>query len=50
MTLVIVGVFLIPVMALVSVGPFVHAAYAAYRMSKGEDYRYPFAADIFESR
>ena len=47
MTLVIVGVFLIPVMALVSVGPFVHAA---YRMSKGEDYRYPFAADIFESR
>ena len=50
LTLVIVGVFLIPVMAVVSVLPFVHAAYAAYRVSKGDYYRYPFASDVAESR
>jgi hypothetical protein len=30
--------------------PFVHAGYAAYRVSESEDYRYPFAADLVESR
>jgi uncharacterized protein len=30
--------------------PFVHAGYAAYRVSKGEEYRYPFAADLVEGR
>ena len=47
---VLIGFVLIPVMAIVSVLPFVHAGYAAYRVSKGEDYRYPFAADLVESR
>jgi len=47
---VLVGFVLIPVMAIVSVVPFVHAGYAAYRVSKGEGYRYPFAADLVESR
>jgi uncharacterized protein len=47
---VLVGFVLIPVMAIVSVVPFVHAGYAAYRVSKGEEYRYPFAADVVESR
>jgi uncharacterized protein len=47
---VLVGFVLIPVMAIVSVVPFVHAGYAAYRVSKGEEYRYPFAADVIESR
>jgi uncharacterized Tic20 family protein len=47
---VLVGFVLIPVMAVVSVVPFVHAGYAAYRVSKGEDYRYRFAADLVESR
>jgi hypothetical protein len=28
--------------------PFVRAAIAAYKVSKGEDYRYPFAADVVE--
>ncbi len=27
---------------------FMHAAIAAYRVSKGEDHRYPFAADVVE--
>ena len=47
---VLIGFVLIPVMAIVSVVPFVHAGYAAYRVSKGDDYRYPFAADLVESR
>jgi uncharacterized protein len=45
---VLIGIVLIPVMAIVSVVPFVHAAIAAYRVSKGEDYLYPFAADVVE--
>src|SRR5215216_3814925 len=41
LTIVIIGFFLIPVMAIISVVPFVHAGYAAYRVSKDDDYRYP---------
>ena len=48
--MVLIGFLLIPVMAIVSVVPFVHAGYAAYRVSQGEDYRYPFAADLLEGR
>jgi len=48
LTLVLIGFVLIPVMAVVSVVPFVHAGYAAYKVSKGENYRYPFAADLVE--
>lgn len=50
LTLVLIGFILIPVMALVSVVPFVHAGYAAYRVSQGDDYRYPFAADLVDER
>jgi uncharacterized membrane protein len=47
---VLVGFVLIPVMAIVSVVPFVHAGYAAYRVSQGVEYRYPFVADLVEGR
>ena len=47
---VVVGFLLIPVMIVVSVLPFVHAGYAAYKVSQGVDYRYPFAADLAERR
>jgi uncharacterized Tic20 family protein len=50
LTMILIGFLLIPVMALVSVVPFVHAAYAAYRVSKDDDYRYPFVADLVEAR
>lgn len=50
LTLVLVGFLLIPVMALVSIVPFAHAGYAAYQVSKGEDYRYAFVADLLEGR
>ena len=50
LTIVLIGFLLIPVMAVVSVVPFVHAGYAAYRVSQGEGFRYPLAADLAESR
>lgn len=48
--MVLIGIVLIPVMAIVSVVPFVHAAIAAYKVSKGEDYRYTIAAELVERR
>ena len=50
LTMILIGFLLIPVMAIVSVVPFVHAAYAAYRVSRDDGYRYPFAADLVENR
>jgi uncharacterized protein len=49
LTLILVGFLLIPVMALATVVPFVHMTYAAYRVSKGDDYRYPLVADLIRA-
>jgi len=43
---IIIGFLLIPVMLVLSVVPFVHMAYAAYKVNQGVDYRYPFVADL----
>ncbi len=43
LTLVLIGFLLVPVMSLLSLVPFVHAVYAAYKASRGEDYRYLWA-------
>ena len=48
LTMILIGFLLIPVMAVVSVVPFVHAAYAAYKVSRDDGYRYPIAADLVE--
>jgi len=48
--LVLIGFLLVPVMALITVIPFVHGAYAAYRTSKDGEYRYPVIADMIEAR
>jgi uncharacterized protein len=48
--LVLIGFLLVPVMALLTLVPFVHAAYAAYRVSQGDEYRYHFIADLIEDR
>ena len=48
--LVLIGFLLVPVMVLLTLVPFVHAAYAAYRVSQGDEYRYPFVADLIEDR
>ena len=50
LTLILIGFLLIPVMAIATVVPFVHMAYAAYRVSKGDDYRYPIVADLIQVR
>lgn len=42
---VLVGFLLVPVMMIASVVPFIHGCYAAYKVSQGVDYRYPFIAD-----
>jgi uncharacterized Tic20 family protein len=36
---------LIPVMIVLSVVPFLHMAYAAYKVNQGADYRYAFVSD-----
>jgi uncharacterized Tic20 family protein len=48
LTLLVIGIFmffLLPVLALV---PIIHGCYAAYQVSQGVDYRYPFIADRIE--
>ena len=42
---ILIGLLLIPVMLIASLVPFVHGCYAAYKVSQGVDYRYPFIAD-----
>jgi uncharacterized Tic20 family protein len=46
LTVIIIGFLLIPVMIVLWVVPFVHMAYAAYKVNQGVDYRYPFVADL----
>ena len=46
--LALIGFLLVPVMAIVSVVPFVHQCYAAYRVSQGVEYRYPIIADMVD--
>ena len=48
--LVLIGFLLVPVMALITIVPFVHGAYAAYRVSRDGEYRYPLIADLIEGR
>lgn len=50
LTFIPVGFLLVPGMLVISVFPFLHSSYAAYRVSQGEDYRYPFVADLIENR
>ncbi len=45
---VLIGFLLVPVMALVSLVPFVHQCYAAYKVYQGVDYRYPIIADMID--
>lgn len=50
LTVVLIGFLLMPFMALLSVVPFVHSAYAAYKVGKGEEFRYPIIADMVDNR
>lgn len=44
--IVLVGFLLVPVMIVASLVPFVHMAYAAYKVNQGVDYRYPWISDL----
>jgi uncharacterized protein len=48
LTIILVGFLLFPVMIVLTLVPFVHMAYAAYKVNQGVDYRYPWVADLLE--
>jgi uncharacterized Tic20 family protein len=48
LSLVVIGLLLIPVMLLATFVPFVHMCYAAYKVYQGVDYRYPVIADMVD--
>ena len=48
LTIVLIGFLLFPVMMVLTVVPFAHMGYAAYKVSQGVDYRYPFVADMID--
>lgn len=50
LTFVLIGFLLMPFMAVLTLVPFVHSAYAAYRVGKGEEFRYPVIADMVDGR
>ena len=45
LSFILIGLLFIPVMLIASLVPLVHGCYAAYKVSQGIDYRYPFIAD-----
>ena len=45
LSFILIGLLLIPVMLIASLVPLVHGCYAAYQVSQGVDYRYPYIAD-----
>jgi uncharacterized protein len=48
--MILIGFLFVPVMALLTIVSFAHAAYAAYKVGRDDDYRYPFIADLMEDR
>lgn len=45
---VLIGFLLVPAMAVLTVFPLVHSAYAAYRVARDGEYRYPWIANLIE--
>ena len=50
LTAILIGIIFIPGMVVLSVVPFVYSAYVAYRVWRGDYYRYPWVADLIENR
>jgi uncharacterized protein len=48
LTLLIIGFFMFFLLPVLLVVPIIHGCYAAYQVSQGVDYRYPFIADRIE--
>jgi uncharacterized Tic20 family protein len=49
LSLILIGLLLIPVMFVATFIPFIHMCYAAYKVYQGADYRYPVIADMVDS-
>lgn len=47
---VLIGFLMVPFLAILTLVPFVHSAYGAYKIGKGEEFRYPFIADMIDGR
>ena len=45
LSFILIGLLFIPVMLVASLVPLIHGCYAAYKVSQGVDYRYPYIAD-----
>lgn len=50
LTAVLVGFLMMPVMLVITAIPFIHSAYAAYRISEGQDFKYPVIGDMISDR
>ncbi|CAN5534837.1 MAG: DUF4870 domain-containing protein [Actinomycetota bacterium] len=50
LTAVLIGFLMMPVMLVITAIPFIHSAYGAYRISEGDDFRYPLVADVISRR
>jgi uncharacterized Tic20 family protein len=48
LTIVLIGILLIPVMIVATMVPFLHMGYAAYKVNQGVNYRYPLVADMID--
>ncbi len=44
LSLVVVGIFMFFLLPLLALVPIAHGCYAAYKVSQGEDFRYPYIA------
>ena len=48
LSLIFIGLLLIPVMLIATIVPIVHQCYAAYKVNQGVDYRFPVIADMVD--
>ena len=48
LSIIFIGLLLIPIMLIATLVPFVHQCYAAYKVYQGVDYRYPVIADMID--
>lgn len=48
LTVILIGFLLLPLMVVLTIVPFVHAGYAAYKVNQGVDYRYLWVADMVD--
>jgi len=45
LSIVVIGFFMFFLLPVLAIVPLIHGCYAAYQVSKGVDYRYPYIAD-----